>query len=92
LIIILKTNFFSFYIVGVVWNTMVAVVIFFTYLETKGLTLEQIDQRFNGVPRDQIVEVVEAFDGGKPISETELHDKHVGQPAEQVTETPVSKA
>lgn len=71
---------------------MIALVIWFTYLETKGLTLEQIDQRFNGVPRDQIVEVVEAFDGGKPISETELHDKHVGEPEETMTEMPASKA
>lgn len=49
-----------------------AVVIWFTYLETKGLTLEQIDQRFNGVPRDQLVDVVDQYDGGKPIDDSEL--------------------
>ncbi|KAI1869758.1 hypothetical protein JX265_001990 [Neoarthrinium moseri] len=64
-----------FYIVGVVWNTFIAVVIFFTYIETKSLTLEQIDQRFNGVPADHLVDVIEAYDGGKPISELEVSGK-----------------
>ncbi|KAF1974753.1 MFS general substrate transporter [Bimuria novae-zelandiae CBS 107.79] len=58
-----------FYIVGECWNVFMAVVIAFTNLETKGLTPEQIDQRFEGVPRDQLIDVVEAYDGGKPISE-----------------------
>ncbi|KAK7418775.1 hypothetical protein QQX98_003793 [Neonectria punicea] len=72
-----------FYIVGVCWNVFVAIVIFFTYLETKGLTLEQIDQRFNGVPRDQLVDIIDAYDGGKPISEAELSNRFGGQ---EVTE------
>lgn len=63
-----------FYIVGVVWNIFVAAIIYFTYLETSGLTLEQIDQRFNGVPRDQLVDITEIFDGMKPISEGEIND------------------
>ena len=46
-----------------------AVVIWFTYLETSGLTLEQIDQRFNGVPRDQLNDLIDTYDGGKPINE-----------------------
>ncbi|ETS74585.1 hypothetical protein PFICI_13069 [Pestalotiopsis fici W106-1] len=62
----------GFYIVGVVWNLFVATVIFFTYLETKDLTLEQIDQRFNGVPRDQLVEITEVYNGTKPISDGEI--------------------
>ncbi|KAH9909950.1 general substrate transporter [Xylariomycetidae sp. FL2044] len=64
-----------FYIVGVAWNIFMATVIFFTYVETKGLTLEQIDQRFKGVPRDQVGDVIEAYDGGKPISDAELSGK-----------------
>jgi hypothetical protein len=59
-----------------------AIVIWFTYLETKGLTLEQIDQRFEGVPRDQLVDVIQAYDGGKPISDKEL----VGIPVETEVE------
>ncbi|KAM5344119.1 hypothetical protein ACJ41O_012656 [Fusarium nematophilum] len=61
-----------FYIVGVVWNLFVATVVGFTYLETSGLTLEQIDQRFNGVPRDQLVDITEVFDGTKPISDMDI--------------------
>jgi hypothetical protein len=51
-----------------------AVVIWFTYLETSGLTLEQIDQRFNGVPRDQLNDLIDTYDGGKPINESELRN------------------
>ncbi|KAH7157379.1 general substrate transporter [Dactylonectria estremocensis] len=69
----LKGIGWRFYLVGVCWNIFVALVIFFTYMETSGLTLEQIDQRFNGVPRDELVDIVDAFDGGKPISEGELN-------------------
>lgn len=65
----------SFYIIGVVWNMFVAVVIYFTYIETKGLTLEQIDKRLHGMPVD--VDVIEAYDGGKPIAKGEL-----GKPTE----------
>ncbi|KAH7000945.1 general substrate transporter [Ilyonectria destructans] len=72
-----------FYIVGACWNIFVAVVIFFTYLETSGLTLEQIDQRFNGVPRDQLVDIMEVYDGSKPISEGELGNKFNGQEVTQ---------
>ncbi|WQF84160.1 Putative major facilitator, sugar transporter, major facilitator superfamily [Colletotrichum destructivum] len=61
-----------FYIVGVAWNILAAFVIYFTYMETKGLILEQIDKRFNGIPRDQLDDVIEAYYGGKPISEGEL--------------------
>jgi hypothetical protein len=61
-----------FYIVGTVWNVFVAVVIFFTYMETRGLTLEQIDQRFKGVPRDQLVDITQVYYGVKPITEGEL--------------------
>jgi hypothetical protein len=75
-----------FYIVGVVWNLFVATVIFFTYLETKGLTLEQIDQRFNGVPRDELVDITEVFNGTKPISDGEIDNK-LGD--KKVSETPV---
>ncbi|GKT97547.1 hypothetical protein Ct61P_15397 [Colletotrichum tofieldiae] len=64
-----------FYIVGVVWNTLMALVIYFAYMETKGLTLEQIDKRFNGIPRDHLDDVIEAYDGGKPITEGELDFK-----------------
>lgn len=39
-----------------------AAVIWLTYMETKGLTLEQIDKRFEGVPRNQLG-VIEAVDG-----------------------------
>ncbi|KAJ3543226.1 hypothetical protein NM208_g3686 [Fusarium decemcellulare] len=62
----------AFYIVGVVWNLFVATVVFFTYLETSGLTLEQIDQRFNGVPRNQLVDITEVYNGTKPISDGEI--------------------
>lgn len=73
---VLDTNLLvRFYIVGICWNTAVAIVIFFTYLETKGLTLEQIDKRFQGVPRDQIDNVVEEYNGNKPVSDTELDSK-----------------
>ena len=48
-----------------------AVVIWFTWLETKGLTLEQIDQRFQGVPRDQLVDIVDVYNGEKPVAEAE---------------------
>lgn len=61
-----------FYIVGTVWNVFVAIVIFFTYMETRGLTLEQIDQRFKGVPRDQLVDITQVYYGVKPITEAEL--------------------
>lgn len=61
-----------FYIVGTVWNVFVAIVIFFTYMETRGLTLEQIDQRFKGVPRDQLVDITQVYYGVKPITEGEL--------------------
>ncbi|EFW98607.1 phosphoribosyl diphosphate synthase isoform 4 [Grosmannia clavigera kw1407] len=64
-----------FYLVGICWNTLVTVVIFFTYLETKGLTLEQIDKRFQGVPRDQLDSIVEVYNGEKPILETEIVSK-----------------
>ncbi|KAJ8120551.1 hypothetical protein O1611_g10341 [Lasiodiplodia mahajangana] len=61
-----------FYIVGVVWNILVATLIYFTFIETKGLTLEQVELRFSGVPRDEIVPVIEAYDEEKPISDSEL--------------------
>ncbi|KAH8897183.1 general substrate transporter [Thozetella sp. PMI_491] len=64
-----------FYIVGVCWNVFVATVIAFTYIETKGLSLEQIAQRFQGVPRDQLVDVIEAYDGGNPITGKEVSEK-----------------
>uniref|UniRef100_A0A8H7N8S4 Major facilitator superfamily (MFS) profile domain-containing protein n=1 Tax=Bionectria ochroleuca TaxID=29856 RepID=A0A8H7N8S4_BIOOC len=64
-----------FYIVGVCWNVFVAIVIAFTYIETKGLTLEQIAQRFEGVPRGEVLDVIEAYDGGKPITELETCEK-----------------
>ncbi|KAI1262649.1 general substrate transporter [Xylariaceae sp. FL1019] len=70
-----------FYIVGVVWNIFVAVLIYFTFIETKGLTLEQVEQRFSGVPRSEIAPVIEAYDGEKPISESDLSP---GQDLEQV--------
>lgn len=54
-----------------VWNIFVAIVIFFTYIETKGLTLEQIDKRLHGVPVEQL-DIIEAYDGGKPIEEGEI--------------------
>ncbi|XDG10290.1 hypothetical protein ABKA04_009905 [Annulohypoxylon sp. FPYF3050] len=63
-----------FYIVGVVWNIFAAIVIYFTYVETKGLTLEQIDNRLHGLPVDH-VDVIEAYDGNKPISDGELRKK-----------------
>lgn len=65
------------------WNVFVAIVIAFTYLETKGLTLEQIDQRFAGVPRDQIDSIVEVYNGEKPVSDNELGKTR----ATEVTET-----
>lgn len=71
-----------FYIIGVVWNVLVAVVIYFTYVETKGLTLEQIDKRLHGEPVD--VDVIEAYDGGKPIAEGEL-----GKPTEATSKVDV---
>ncbi|KAF2648240.1 general substrate transporter [Lophiostoma macrostomum CBS 122681] len=86
----LKGIGWRFYIVGVCWNVFMATVIGITYLETKGLTLEQIDKRFEGVPRDQLVDVIEAFDGGKPISEKELVGVPVATEAEQV-QVPVPK-
>ncbi|RSL59541.1 hypothetical protein CEP54_007250 [Fusarium duplospermum] len=61
-----------FYIVGTIWNVFVAIVIFFTYMETRGLTLEQIDQRFKGVPRDQLGDITQVYYGMKPITEGEL--------------------
>ncbi|CAH0028748.1 unnamed protein product [Clonostachys rhizophaga] len=64
-----------FYIVGVCWNVFVAIVIAFTYIETKGLTLEQIAQRFEGIPRGEVLDVIEAYDGGKPITELETCEK-----------------
>lgn len=62
----------SFYIVGVCWNMFAAIVIWFTYMETQGLTLEQIDQRFEGVPRSQLGNVIVAYNGDKPLSEAEI--------------------
>ncbi|KAK0103708.1 hypothetical protein ONS95_005715 [Cadophora gregata] len=61
-----------FYIIGVCWNIFAATVIAFTYLETKGLSLEQIDKRFEGIPRDQLDDIIETYNGMKPISEAEL--------------------
>jgi hypothetical protein len=69
---VLTTRLDRFYIVGVCWNVFMATVIGFTYLETKGLTLEQIDQRFNGVPRDQLGDILDIHAGEKPISEAEM--------------------
>ncbi len=69
----------SFYIVGVVWNIFVATVIFFTYVETKGLTLEQVDKRLRGEPVEE-VDVIDAYDGGRPITEGEM-----GEPAKGLT-------
>jgi hypothetical protein len=69
---VLTTRLYRFYIVGVCWNVFMALVIGFTYLETKGLTLEQIDQRFNGVPRDQLGDILDIHAGEKPISEAEM--------------------
>ena len=63
---------YRFYIVGVCWNVSVAVAIMLTYLETKGLSLEQIDKRFQGVPRDQLDSIVVVYNGQKPIMETEV--------------------
>lgn len=68
-----------FYIIGVVWNIFVAIVIYFTWIETMGLTLEQIDKRLHGVPVEQI-DVIDAYDGGKPITEGEL-----GKPTHEAT-------
>lgn len=44
-----------------------ALVIAFTFIETNGLTLKQIDKLFNGVPRSEITDVIEAYNGNKPI-------------------------
>ncbi|KAI1399481.1 hypothetical protein F4819DRAFT_465028 [Hypoxylon fuscum] len=77
----LKELGWRFYIIGVVWDIFVAIVIYFTYVETKGLTLEQIDKRFHGVPVEQ-VDVIDAYDGGRPIAEREL-----GKPVSEVTST-----
>lgn len=60
-----------------------ALAIAFTYLETKGLTLEQIDQRFQGVPRDQIDNIIEVYHGEKPVSDNELGKSR----EKEVTET-----
>jgi hypothetical protein len=47
-------------------------VIWFTFIETKDLTLEQIDKRFNGTPRSEIKDVIEDYNGEKPLAEDEL--------------------
>ncbi|CAK7245895.1 MAG: hypothetical protein STHCBS139747_007500 [Sporothrix thermara] len=72
----------GFYIIGVVWNIFMAIVIAFTWYETKGLSLEQIDQVFNGVPRKQILNAVLEGEEISPVKTGELQDKK-GQ--EQVT-------
>ena len=59
-----------------------AIVIAFTWYETKGLSLEQIDQVFNGVPRKQILNAVLEGEEISPVKTGELQDKK-GQ--EQVT-------
>ncbi|KAG4435625.1 hypothetical protein IFR05_008900 [Cadophora sp. M221] len=77
-----------FYIVGVFWNLFAATVIGFTYLETKGLSLEQIDKRFEGVPRDQLEDIIETYNGVKPISEAELGKNTTEPVSAEIQETP----
>jgi hypothetical protein len=48
------------------------------------LTLEQVDQLFNGIPQSDILNVIEAYNGEKPLSEEERHDgTHIQELAEQ---------
>jgi hypothetical protein len=49
-----------------------AVVIYFTFIETKGLTLEQIEKRFEGVRRSDIADVVEELNGEEPLKDAEI--------------------
>lgn len=49
-----------------------ALVVGFTYIETKGLTLEQIQQRFEGVKRQDIRALAEVYNGEKPLQDFEL--------------------
>ena len=66
--------FNSFYIIGTIWDVFMTVVIGFTWLETKGLTLEQIDQLFHGVPRKQLLSMGPALHGEKPTDTMEMDD------------------
>jgi hypothetical protein len=61
-----------------------ALVVGFTFIETKGLTLEQIDQVFNGTPRSEILDVIEAYDGNQPISDKDLRVNVTEVPGEKV--------
>jgi hypothetical protein len=63
-----------------------ALVIWFTFIETKDLTLEQVEKRFNGVPRDEIMDVIEAYNGEKPLSSDEVAQ---GASVQDASEIPV---
>ncbi|KIX05162.1 uncharacterized protein Z518_06034 [Rhinocladiella mackenziei CBS 650.93] len=67
-----------FYIIGVVWDIFMAIVIVFTYIETKGLTLEQIQKRFEGTPRSELGNILEVYHGEKPLQEFELDNSRGG--------------
>ncbi|KAI1456416.1 general substrate transporter [Annulohypoxylon moriforme] len=71
-----------FYIIGVVWNIFAAIVIYFTYVETKGLSLEQIDNRLRGIP----VERIDIIDASEPGTEGEL-----AKSVSEVAKTPDTK-
>lgn len=64
-----------------------AIVIGFTYVETKGLTLEQIEKRFEGVPRNELGDITEVYNGNKPIEDSEV----VADNDEKVPVTSISK-
>ncbi|RDW56413.1 hypothetical protein BP6252_14158 [Coleophoma cylindrospora] len=63
---------YKFYIIGIVWNVFMAGIIGLTYIETKGLTLEQIEKRFEGVPLNELGDIIEAYNSEKPLDDSEI--------------------
>ncbi len=54
--------------------------------------MEQIDKRFDGVPRDQLDDIIDVYNGVKPISEAELGHNTTTLEATEIHEIPKNDA